>query len=50
MPENPPDWTSERKAEIPKTQIVAHIARLVRREGMDYDGLEIRGEAGPEGL
>ena len=39
MPENPAnDMTQNAKAKSPKAQLVAQIARLVRQEGLDYEG------------
>ena len=39
MPENPSnDMTQNAKAKSPKAQLVAQIARLVRKAGLDYEG------------
>ncbi len=39
MPENPPDCASQNgKPKSRKARLVARIARLVRQEGLDYDG------------
>ena len=39
MPENPADnMTQNAKAKSPKAQLVAQIARLVKKAGLDYEG------------
>ena len=39
MPENPTnDMTQNAKAKSPKAQLVAQIARLVKKAGLDYEG------------
>ena len=39
MPENPSDnMTHNAKAHSPKAQLVTQIARLVKKEGLDYEG------------
>ena len=39
MPQNPPNFGSRNgKAKSQKARIVSQIARIVRREGLDYDG------------
>jgi hypothetical protein len=43
MTQNPPNFGSQNgKAKSQKAKIVSQIARIVRREGLDYDGWRIR--------
>ncbi len=51
MPENPPNGESQNgKAKSRKAQLVAQVARLVRKEGLDYDGWRYVAKKGEEDL